>query len=151
MTIGFVETTIESIALPALKTIVDRCVGNDSWGFFHSASAFDLFKPGGPVDFSSYSEGQLFNSKSELRWKRQEDQYGVLLLSISGGDDDLQPLGKTWKTEDRKANFYPHTEARFPKALCYPKENDVQQLDIGQRYFIDTQTACVQFVSLRVM
>ena len=69
----------------------------------------------------------------------------LLLLSEQGGNDMLAPLGKEWETVSLDAKAYPKTETRLPRSVNIP-----DSLDLGQRYFVDVETACVQFVSLRV-
>lgn len=100
-------------------------------------------------------EGQMFNQDCELRWKQKsKDSYEVLLLSITGQHPDFEIVGeyvednknKGWRTEDRDAHLYSSTETRFPKAFPAKQE----QLNIGQRYFIDKQTSTVHFVALTI-
>ena len=98
-------------------------------------------------------EGQVFNRDRELRWKRRQDTYTVLLLSSTPvPDTDLRALvnpqhqPQTWQIRNLNAQFYPTTETRFPQGIAYP-----DRLDIGQRYFIDEQTGIVQFVALRAL
>ncbi|MEQ9236098.1 hypothetical protein [Coleofasciculus sp. E2-BRE-01] len=122
-----------------------------------------------PDDFPS-SEGQMFNCDRELRWKRQNDRYSVLVLSNTGevtgfksiikDRDDLRESEKEsyWKTEQRPAYGYPTNETRFPRSLIYPKSLDVRnnqpsqknQPKLAQRYFIAQPTATVHFVALTV-
>lgn len=96
-----------------------------------------------PPDFPS-PEGQLFDSQKELRWKQQGQGYSVLLLSASGPQPEFDPLGSAWEIQTQNAHLYPKTETRFPKGI-----ND-QQVNVGQRYFTDPETATVHFVALKV-
>lgn len=96
-------------------------------------------------------EGQMFNSQIELRWKKKAANYEVLLLSATGSQEDypeFQLLGNDWKVVNRNAHLYgsgqTKTETRFPKKFEY------QNIEIGQRYFRDSQTATVHFVALTV-
>jgi len=119
-----------------------------------------------PDDFSS-PEGQMFNCDRELRWKRQNDRYSVLVLSNTGEVpgfksiiDDPEYASESedksyWKTEQRPAYGYPTTETRFPRSLIYPESLDVSnrssnQPKLAQRYFIAQPTATVHFVALTV-
>lgn len=95
-----------------------------------------------PSDFPS-PEGQMFDEKQELRWRKQGKGYSVLLLSTTGAHPDFEPVGQAWMTQDRTANLYPATETRFPKGI------DCQKFTIGQRDFFDTHTATVHFVALK--
>ncbi|GAB1543766.1 hypothetical protein NUACC21_64420 [Scytonema sp. NUACC21] len=91
-------------------------------------------------------EGQMFNSKMELRWQQRGLGYEVLLLSQVETDAKLgfKPIGKSWQIVDRDAHFYPETETRFPKGFSH------QDIKIAQRYFMDKDTATVRFVALTV-
>lgn len=150
MTDAFVGATTGNIGLQALKEIIDRCIEGEAWAFLRSPHKVELLPFKDNIKLSDCAEGQLFTAACELRWKQQEGTYDVLLLSKAKRDDGFQPVGKKWETKDLKANFYPPTEARFPKGLAYENNEGVPKLDIGQRYFIDAQTACVQFIALRV-
>lgn len=94
-----------------------------------------------PAEFPS-PEGQLFDRKQELRWKQQKQGYSILLLSTEKLHSGFQPVGEAWKAQEQKASLYPTAETRFPKGI-----ND-QGVDVGQRYFLDPQTATVHFVAL---
>lgn len=147
---AFVGATSGNINLQALKEIIGRCIEGEAWTFLRSPHEVKLLPFKSDTKIFDCAEGQLFTATCELRWQQQAGAYDVLLLSKAKGDDALQPVGKKWETKDLKANFYPPTEARFPKGLAYENKEGVPKLDIGQRYFIDAQTACVQFIALRV-
>jgi hypothetical protein len=119
-----------------------------------------------PDDFPS-PEGQMFNCDRELRWKRQNNGYSVLVLSNTGEVpgfksiiDDLKYSSESedksyWKTEQRPAYGYPINETRFPRSRIYPESLDVRntspnQPKLAQRYFIAQPTATVHFVALTV-
>jgi len=119
-----------------------------------------------PDDFPS-PEGQMFNCDRELRWKRQNDRYSVLVLSNTGEVPGFKSIVKDpenqedsdntsyWKTEQRPAYGYPTNETRFPRSLIYPESLDVRntspnQPKLAQRYFIAQPTATVHFVALTV-
>ncbi|MUG98254.1 hypothetical protein F7734_40485 [Scytonema sp. UIC 10036] len=91
-------------------------------------------------------EGQMFNSKMELRWRQGDLGYEVLLLSQDEPDVQLgfKPIGSSWQIVERQAHFYRETETRFPKGFSH------QDIKIGQRYFMDKDTATVRFVALTV-
>lgn len=165
MTSGFVHTTnLTPSSSQELSELIEHCMSKESWYFLRWPDQVSNFEPGLPSDFCSANgrsssngrlctEGQVFSQTRELRWQRRGDKYQVLLLSKTEVDHDLQTtgqswtaVGSTWEIKDLPANFYPETETRFPKGLTYP-----DKLDIGQRYFIDAQTALVQFVALRVV
>ncbi|NEP19534.1 MAG: hypothetical protein F6J97_22020 [Leptolyngbya sp. SIO4C1] len=141
---GYVSVA-EGIDADALTALIDRHVAKPYWQFLRWPHQVKLKEPGKAINFSC-TEGQVFNPSSELRWQRRGKVYDALLLSLRNDSDGLTPLGETWTAADRSAHFYPKTETRFPKGLDY----DETGLDIGQRYFIDDSTACVQFIALRV-
>ncbi|HAA31889.1 MAG TPA: hypothetical protein DCE56_34560 [Cyanobacteria bacterium UBA8553] len=94
-------------------------------------------------------EGQMFNNQLELRWKKKQANYEVLLLSATGSKEDypdFQLVGNDWKVVNRNAHLYAsgptQTETRFPKKF------DDQDIKVAQRYFMDSQTATVHFVAL---
>ena len=119
-----------------------------------------------PDDFPS-PEGQMFNCDRELRWKRQNDRYSVLLLSNTGEVSGFTSIVKDtenqensentsyWKTEQRPAYGYPTNETRFPRSRIYPESLDVSNSannkpKLAQRYFIAKPTSTVHFVALTV-
>jgi len=119
-----------------------------------------------PDNFPS-PEGQMFNCDRELRWKRQNNGYSVLVLSNTGEVPGFTSIVKDtenqedsentsyWKTEQRPAYGYPTNETRFPRSRIYPKSLDVRntspnQPKLAQRYFIAQPTATVHFVALTV-
>ena len=94
-------------------------------------------------------EGQMFNNQLELRWKKKQANYEILLLSATGSQEDypeFQLVGNDWKVVNRNAHLYAsgptQTETRFPKKF------DHQDIKVAQRYFMDSQTATVHFVAL---
>lgn len=96
-------------------------------------------------------EGQMFNNQLELRWKKKQANYEVLLLSETGTQKDypeFQLIGNGWKVVNRNAHLYASgqtkTETRFPKKF------DHKDIKVAQRYFMDSQTATVHFVALTV-
>jgi len=98
-----------------------------------------------PKEFPS-PEGQVFNSVSELRWKRQGNGYSVLLLSKTlDAAEGFTAIPGDWETCDRTAHFYDEKDARFPKGFTYPKKFSIRQC-----YFLNAKTATVHFVALTV-
>ncbi|MEG4941176.1 hypothetical protein [Microcoleus sp. F4-D5] len=105
-------------------------------------------------DFPS-PEGQMFNSKFELRWKKQGKGYEVLLLSIEPKNElGFEEIPGKWKADDRSAYFYNAGETRFPKGFTFKDEKDEDidptKIPVGQRYFQNAATATVHFVALTV-
>jgi len=145
--LGFVNIQSKGLNQADLEQLIKRCLTGDTWYCLRSPEAI-TFHVGLPKGDSLTSpEGQVFGQDRELRWKRQSENYTVLLLSNTKIDDQaLQPLDEQqqWLIRDLNANFYPSTETRFPRGVAYP-----DGLDIGQRYFIDGKTGIVQFVALR--
>lgn len=140
----YVGVTPEPVDLEQLQKIVDSCMGKDGWLFLrwpHKVLLQPVSAP--PKTGFDCQEGQAFSNTKELRWKRKGTNYEVLLLSEEGGDELLSPIGYAWETKVLNAKAYPETETRFPRKVTIPAE-----LDIGQRYFIDAETACIQFVAL---
>jgi hypothetical protein len=126
-----------------LRELLTQKADQDSYYFFrwfHKVSGIvkDL-----PSEFPS-SEGQMFNSECELRWKQNKNGYEVLLLSQADLDLDFTPVGKSWETQLRDAEVYSNSETRFPNQFNNECPN------IAQRYFIDKQTSTVHFVALTV-
>lgn len=145
-TAAFVGTA-NNIDQGVLQSLIEHRVSDQAWRFLRWPDRVELLEPTEVIDYSC-REGQVFNQDCELRWKRQGEHYSVLLLSVAenpGDEETLTGVGDGWIAEDRDANFYPPTETRFPRGLTYS-----DALDIGQRYFIDSATATVQFIALRV-
>ncbi len=107
-------------------------------------------------------EGQLFNSILEIRWKKQQGGYQVLILSsqnkqsiFNSQDEQLflklqstkisfKSIRDNWEILEQSTITYSPTETRFPKSL------NIEKLNIAQRYFRDSDTATVHFVALTV-
>lgn len=142
MTQPFVGTSKDPINEKALRTLINDCVAGDCWYFLRSPHGVSGIKHGKPNEFRD-AEGQIFNTERELRWKRHGDTYHVLVLSATAFNTNLEVLGQNWEMQDLNANVYTQTETRLPKTLHYPND-----LDVGQRYFIDAETGIVQFVAM---
>ncbi|MBD2364634.1 hypothetical protein H6G36_26255 [Anabaena minutissima FACHB-250] len=108
--------------------------------WFHKVSGIikDL-----PSEFPS-PEGQMFNTECELRWKKNNKGYEVLLLSETDFDLEFTTVGKIWETQIRPAQVYSNPETRFPNQF------NNQCSNIAQRYFIDRETSTIHFVALTV-
>ncbi|MEL6326257.1 MAG: hypothetical protein AAFQ61_05055 [Cyanobacteria bacterium J06626_23] len=141
---GYVSTA-EGINLDQLKTLIEKHIIAPHWQFLGWPHSVELLDPDQQIN-PDCDEGQVFNPNSELRWRRRGQTYDVLLLSIYSDQTGLTPLAEDWTVQEHNAQFYPRTETRFPKGLGYQEKG----LDIGQRYFIDSTTAYVQFIALRV-
>lgn len=104
-----------------------------------------------PLEAFPCPEGQLFNSKFELRWKKKGAKYKILLLSAIGSQKDypeFQLVGNGWKVVNRDACLYASTPTQIETR--FPKKFDHHNIKVSQRYFKDSQTAIVHFVALTV-
>lgn len=112
--------------------------------FLNWVDKVEGFLPGVPEQLAP--EGQIFTPQLELRWRKQGDDYNLLLLSRIGNFGNCQPIKKDWqwKHETRNAHTYPRTETRFPRTI---KANN---LKIKQHYFINKQTSTIHFVALTI-
>lgn len=152
----FVGDNATPLDTTALVTLIKRYVAEPAWHCLRWPHTISLGAGLPSTAALDCPEGQVFNRDRELRWKRRQDTYTVLLLSSTPVlDTDLRALAnpahpqhqpQTWQIRNLNAQFYPATETRLPQGITYP-----EQLDIGQRYFIDEQTGIVQFVALRAL
>jgi hypothetical protein len=149
----FVGDNAAPLDITALATLINRYVAETAWHCLRWPHTISLGAGLPSTTALDCPEGQVFNRDRELRWKRRQDTYTVLLLSSTlVPDTDLRALAnpqhqpQTWQIRNLNAQFYPATETRFPQGITYP-----DRLDIGQRYFIDEQTGIVQFVALRAL
>ena len=124
-----------------------------TWYYFlrwvHSVSGIvdDLAKiESDPLRQFPSPEGQAFDAKVEVRWKKRGDGYDVLWLGTETFPDefDLKEVEGDWESEVRNAQLYPETETRLPKGVKTAKQ------DIQQRYFRDTRTSTIHFIALTV-
>ena len=136
--------------IEAISKLVSDYIGSDGYLFLrwpHRVHCSSVSEP--PDEGLSCPEGQAFNCDKELRWKQKGPAYELLLLSESEEEkspaiSQFSAIGSIWETKVLNAKSYPATETRFPKKISVP-----DKLDLGQRYFIDAETACVQFIALR--
>ncbi|MCP2727921.1 hypothetical protein [Limnofasciculus baicalensis] len=134
------------LSVSQLIELIEKSANESSyyfWRLSHKVSGFQK-QPPLETDFPMI-EGQMFDRKSELRWKyKRQGVYDVLLLTIAGEHEDFTLVGDAWQTQERDAHLYSQTETRFPKEFY------TADLDVKQRYFIDSKTATVHFVALTV-
>lgn len=142
--------TIQGVDIKTLKATIQRCFGSSGWQFLRWPHDIELLSTGkAHREFDTCQEGQAFNQICELRWKRKKNGYELLLLSSDEkGDEAFTKDKQSWKSQPLNAEPYESKETRLPKSIKVPKSFDLKKL--GQRYFINEKTACVQFVSLRV-
>lgn len=134
----------------ALAKLVNDHIGSDGYLFLrwpHQVHCSLVSEP--PEAGIDCSEGQAFNQSKELRWKQKGAAYELLLLSEFEAEnspvrDEFVAIGSSWRTKTLDAKIYLETETRFPKKVTVPAG-----LEVGQRYFIDAETACVQFIALK--
>ena len=152
---AFVGTlSLESIE--ELKQLLDSLKQEENHYFLRSPHKVSGIKSELPEEIDSATEGQAFNFQWELRWKIKGSKYELLLLSKEKTDlcNRFQEIKINWETEERKAILYEANEildkqirskeTRFPQGFTH------NQPKIGQRYFLDSQTATVHFVALTV-
>ncbi len=138
------------VDIEAVSKLVNDCIGSDGYLFLrwpHRVHCSSVSEP--PDEGLSCPEGQAFNHDKELRWKQTGSAYELLLLSESEAEkspliSQFSAIGTAWETKVLNAKSYSATETRFPQKISVP-----DKLDFGQRYFIDAETACVQFIALR--
>jgi hypothetical protein len=124
-----------------LRVLIQQFQGEKSYFFLRWPHTVSGFCKTLPEDFPS-PEGQVFDSHKELRWKRQGQHFNLLLLSVGDEEIGFKSVGNSWQVHEQNVHPYPRAETRFPKGLNY------QEFDFGQRYFIDSQTGTIHFVSL---
>ena len=138
-----------------LKDLLKKLAVEKSYYFVRSPHAVSGICMKLPDEFSLGFEGQMFNADRELRWKKQANQYEVLILSQVEADlDGFEQLTEEWQICDRPACFHGIEETKFPKSFIYNGESDEKidskNINIGQRYFQDKKTATVHFVALTI-
>lgn len=126
-----------------LKELLEQLSSESNYYCLRYPHKISKIEPQLPQDFPS-PEGQMFNRELELRWKKQGENYNVLLLSTTGEKPGFEKVGQDWQVCERKAHIPPPTETRFPKGI------PTAEVKVNQRYFMDTQTATVHFVALTV-
>jgi hypothetical protein len=114
--------------------------------FLRWAHQVSGMRSGFPSEFSS-TEGQVFNPDRELRWKRQGENYAVLLLSQTdiGLLNDFHPLPGKWQTETKDALCHDLKNPQYPNKFQYEEELASQ---LCQRFFRNEETGTVHFVAL---
>lgn len=142
-----------------LRSLVEQFAEAESYFFLRWPHKVSGFCRSLPPEFPS-PEGQVFDRNTELRWKRQNQGYSLLLLSaekelakaIAQDIFTFDPDDRDckWKICERNAHPYVPTETRFPRGFD-SREIDSKAIKIGQRYFIDSQTSTIHFVALRLI
>jgi len=138
-----------------LKDLLKKLAVGKSYYFVRSPHAVSGICMKLPDEFFPGFEGQMFNADRELRWKKQANQYELLILSRVEADlEGFEQLAEEWEICDRPACFHDIGETKFPKSFIYKGENnekiDSKNISIGQRYFQDKTTATVHFVALTI-
>ena len=138
-----------------IKDLFKKLAVEKSYYFVRSPHAVSGICRKLPDEFSFGFEGQMFNTDRELRWKKQANQYELLILSQVEADlEGFEKLAEEWEICDRPACFHGMDETKFPKSFIYKGENDRKidsnNISIGQRSFQDKRTATVHFVALTV-
>lgn len=144
-------------SLEELREFLKEIEQEHDYYFLRSPHEVSGIKSELPENINSVTEGQVFNSQRELRWKKNKSGYILLLLSNENTDicSQFKPISFDWEIEDRKALLYDANEkisdqenrskeTRFPKGFTH------NQPKIAQRYFLDSKTATVHFVALTV-
>lgn len=143
-------------SLEELKQFLAEIKQEQNYYFWRSPHKVSGIKSELTDEISSATEGQVFNSKWELRWRKKGTTYELLLLSKEKIElhNKFEKIEIEWQIEDRKALLYETNEVkdkqirsketRFPQGFTHNKPK------ICQRYFINSQTATVHFVALTV-
>ena len=153
-------------SLEELKHFLVNIKQDSNYYFWRSPHKVSGIKSELSEDINSATEGQVFNSQWELRWKKNKSGYTLLLLSKENTDvcSQFKPIPFDWEIEDRKALLYEANkkisdreirskETRFPKGFEHNfaiKESETNKPKICQRYFLNSQTSTVHFVALTV-
>lgn len=168
----FVGTRNNISSVEELKEFLADIKQEQDYYFVRSPHKVSGIKSELQEEIDSSTEGQIFNSQWEVRWKRKEAKYELLLLSTVAPKPNwkFEPIDQNgkdinWKTEDRYALLYEANEkiseleirskeTRFPKGFEHNfaiNKNDPDKPRIGQRYFLNKQTATVNFVALTII
>ena len=173
----FVGTRNNISSVEELKEFLADIKQEQDYYFVRSPHKVSGIKSELQEEIDSSTEGQIFNSQWELRWKRRGEKYELLLLSTVKPDPtwefhslkiklaDQSKKTIEWQIEDRKALLYEANEkiseleirskeTRFPKGFEHNlaiNKNDPDKPRIGQRYFLNKQTATVNFVALTII
>lgn len=148
MTQCFVGVRGTPIDQNQLQDILKQAFGDaaDCWHCLRWPDRISPFGQGVPEEFSC-QEGQVFSPTRELRWTySHQDLYDVLLLSTTGAMKGFEPLGDQWEIKDLSAVSGVSEPSRRFGVPAQP-----QDLELGQRYFMDRISGVVQFVALRVI
>ena len=139
-----------------LRQFLADIIQEQSYYFLRSPHQVSGIQSELPKDIDSVTEGQVFNSQWELRWKKKGSGYDLLLLSQENTEicHKFVKISLDWKIEDRNALLYEANEIKDrqirSKETRFPQGFTHKQPRIGQRYFLNSQTATVHFVALTV-
>ncbi|MEA5499050.1 hypothetical protein VB834_09905 [Limnoraphis robusta Tam1] len=132
-----------------LKELLTQNANSNSYYFLRWVDKVSGIVEELPSDFEQNPspEGQMFNSKLELRWKRKGSGFEVLLLTESDSLPKFLAVENDceWETEVRDAYLYQPTVTRFPNRFKYP-----DNFKIAQRYFKNKTTSTVHFIALTI-
>lgn len=136
------------VSLQELQVLIEN-LSNQSYYFLrysHTVSGICASMP----SLRGETEGQMFNATREVRWKKYKSGYEVLILSQQQENfEGFKSLNVDWEICDHTAYWHDQNETKFPKGFIF-QGVEPAQIDIKQRYFIDSATATVHFVALTV-
>jgi alkylation response protein AidB-like acyl-CoA dehydrogenase len=141
MTKGFVSQKSDIAIVELLQLLKSR---SDTYYFLRYVDKVSGFITQDKLPDTLSLEGQMFDHKVEIRWKKRGDKYDVLWLGIEEPPKDFKSIAGSWQYNNRKALVYPETETRLPKGIKYRSDN------VGQRYFRDACTNTIHFIALRI-
>lgn len=141
MTKGFVSQKSDIAIVELLQLLKSR---SDTYYFLRYVDKVSGFITQDKLPDTLSPEGQMFDKKLELRWKKRGAKYDVLWLGIEEPTNNFKVIAGSWQYEDRDALVYPETETRLPKGI---KSGSV---NVGQRYFRDACTDTIHFIALRI-
>ncbi|EAW35833.1 hypothetical protein [Lyngbya sp. PCC 8106] len=142
----------KNISSVELKELLTQNANSNSYYFLRWVDKVSGIVEELPSTFeqSPSPEGQMFNSRLELRWEKKGSGFEVLLLSNGDSLPEFSAIKENekelkWETEVRDAYLYQPTVTRFPNRFKYPNN-----LKIAQRYFKNKKTSTVHFIALTV-
>ena len=125
-----------------LKTHIGTIFPNSCYYFLRYPHTVSGIQAGKPQELAP--EGQIFDPKTELRWRKTGEKYQVLLLTTEAKTlDGFTPIPRQWVYDDHDAVVYPTTATRLPKPVKVP-----QKINLKQRYFRDSETSTIHFIAL---
>ncbi|MFM7448360.1 MAG: hypothetical protein ACKO24_07170 [Leptolyngbyaceae cyanobacterium] len=144
---AFVGTrSLESDA--ALITLLQDCSAVPRYYFLRWVHQVEWTTEIPSANFPS-PEGEMITPQFEIRWKKVQQGYDVLLLAVGEPSQiptAFEPLPFNWEVSEPLAVHLlgqgAEQDMRFPRNLYYPPT-----LNLQQRYFQDQQTGTVHFVA----